>query len=240
MKLFMDNVPTLAIQAPIARKLDEILCPTTVFRMPPDLVTKIAGESEEKVQEREKILSRLNTLEAGAQICRQYAMRPRPCEYTFVSYGLGNETNFLAATAPSNLPFGGTTFPSSSSSGTSVFGTGTPSKSVFDNAASSGSSSVPPGTGLFGNGTPSKGPKGLFTGAASGASSSSSSGTSLFGSVKWPAPSSQTSQNGFGSFGTSQKPSQSTFSTQAEAPKYTSGLFGGAPTSENTELVPVT
>jgi hypothetical protein len=82
MKLFMDNVPTLAIQAPIIRKLDEVLCPTTVFRMPPELVTKIAGESDEKVQEREEVLSKLNTLEAGAQICRQYAMRPQSCEYS--------------------------------------------------------------------------------------------------------------------------------------------------------------
>lgn len=75
----MDNVPTLAIQAPIVRKLDEALCPTTVFRMSPELVTKIAGESEEKMHEREEILSKLSILEAGAQICKQYAMRPQPC-----------------------------------------------------------------------------------------------------------------------------------------------------------------
>ena len=68
MKLFMDNVPTLAIQAPIIRKLDEVLCPTEVFSMPPELVAKIAGESEEKMQERKEILSKLSTLEAGAHI----------------------------------------------------------------------------------------------------------------------------------------------------------------------------
>ncbi|KFY95134.1 hypothetical protein V500_02918 [Pseudogymnoascus sp. VKM F-4518 (FW-2643)] len=217
MKLFMDNVPTLAIQAPIVRKLDEILCPTTVFRMPPDLVTKIAGESEEKVQKREEILSRLSTLEAGAQICRQYAMRPH-----------------FSATAPSNLPFGGTTYPSSSSSGTSVFGTGTPSKNLFGNAASSGSSSIPPG-GLFGGGASSKGTKGLFGNAALGANSSPSSGSDIFRSIFKPPQSSQTLQNDFGSVGTSQKSSQSTFSTQAEAPKSTPRSSFGSTTSEDTE-----
>jgi hypothetical protein len=50
--------------------------------MSPDLVTKIAGESEGKKRVREEILSKLSIVEAGAQICRQYAMRPQSCEYT--------------------------------------------------------------------------------------------------------------------------------------------------------------
>ncbi|OBT89992.1 hypothetical protein VE02_01614 [Pseudogymnoascus sp. 03VT05] len=132
MKLFMDNVPTLAIQAPIVRNLDEVLCPTTVFRMSPELVMKIAGESEEKMQEREEIISKLSTLEAGAQICRQYAMRPQ-------------------ISAPSSQRFGGSTFPSSSSSGTGLFGNGTPSKNFFGNGASGAAPSSYSGTGLFGS-----------------------------------------------------------------------------------------
>ena len=75
MKLFMDNVPTLAIQAPIVRKLDEIMCPTSVFRMDAEIITSIAGESEEKVHEREEVISKLAVLEAGARICKQYALR---------------------------------------------------------------------------------------------------------------------------------------------------------------------
>ncbi|KFX88815.1 hypothetical protein O988_08880 [Pseudogymnoascus sp. VKM F-3808] len=143
MKLFMDNVPTLAIQAPIIRKLDEVLCPTTVFRMPPELVTKIAGESDEKMQEREEVLSKLNTLEAGAQICRQYAMRPQ-----------------FSATAPLNPPFGGSAFPPGSSSGTNLFGDIALSKGIFGNAAPgnipSSSSGTNPSGSIFGQPTSSQ------------------------------------------------------------------------------------
>jgi hypothetical protein len=79
MRLFMDNVPTLAIQATIIRKLPEVFCPTVVFDMEPELVTKIAREAEEKIFERAEILRKLKTLEDGARICKQYSMRPQSC-----------------------------------------------------------------------------------------------------------------------------------------------------------------
>lgn len=222
MKLFMDNVPTLAIQAQIVRKLDEVLCPTTVFRMPPELVTKIAGESKEKIQEREEILSRLSTLEAGAQICRQYAMRPQSCEYIFISYELDNETDILAEAAPLNPPFEAQAVPSSSSSGTSLFRKGTPSKGLPSNAAFGAPSGSSSGTSnLFGDDRPSKSPFSSFAPAPLSSSSGlfgsfvssglnpssqtsqtgfgSSSGFGLFGSGLGAKPSSQASQNGFGS-----------------------------------------
>ncbi|KAE9380155.1 hypothetical protein N431DRAFT_498044 [Stipitochalara longipes BDJ] len=77
MNLFTDNVPTLAVQAPIIRGVPNIFCPTAVFSMDTEIVNRIAGESEEKIMERESILRRLATLEKGAQICKQYAKRPR-------------------------------------------------------------------------------------------------------------------------------------------------------------------
>jgi hypothetical protein len=80
MKLFMDNVPTLAIQAPIIRKLDEVFCPSAVSNMTPELVTKIAGESEDKVRDREETLSRLDVLEAGARVCKDWALKPQARE----------------------------------------------------------------------------------------------------------------------------------------------------------------
>jgi hypothetical protein len=47
----MDNVPTLAIQAPIVRKLLEMLSPVTIStQMSLDIVTKIVGESQEMVR----------------------------------------------------------------------------------------------------------------------------------------------------------------------------------------------
>jgi len=81
MNLFTDNVPTLAIQAPIIREVPKILCPTAVMSMDADMVKHIAGETEEKILERSAILRRLSILEKGARICRQYAKRPQSCNY---------------------------------------------------------------------------------------------------------------------------------------------------------------
>ncbi|KFY80386.1 hypothetical protein V499_00757 [Pseudogymnoascus sp. VKM F-103] len=246
MKLFMDNVPTLAIQAPIVRKLDEVLCPTAVFRMPPDLVAKIAGESEEKMQEREEILSKLSTLETGAQICRQYAMRPQsfataplnpPFKESAVSSSTSSRTGLFGGGTPSkglstNSASGD---PPSASSGTGLFGGGTPSKGLSTNSASGDPPSASSGTGLFGGGTPSKG---LSSNAGFGASLGLTPETGLFGSAARPPSSSQTSQTGFGGFGPSgisPKPSSSVLSTEANAPKSYATNFFEQSTSENAE-----
>ncbi|CZR52698.1 uncharacterized protein PAC_02575 [Phialocephala subalpina] len=76
--LFMDNVPTLAIQLPIIRGLPDILCPTAIFSMDSETIKNIAGESEEKVLERTTIARKLKVLEDGGRICKQYARRVQP------------------------------------------------------------------------------------------------------------------------------------------------------------------
>ena len=45
--------------------------------MDPGAVNRIAGETEEKVIERDAILRRLATLEKGSLICKQYAKLPQ-------------------------------------------------------------------------------------------------------------------------------------------------------------------
>jgi hypothetical protein len=81
MNLFTDNVPTLAIQAPIIREVPKIFCPTAVFSMDADIIKRIAAETEEKVSERNTILRRLEILENGALICKLWAKRPQPCKF---------------------------------------------------------------------------------------------------------------------------------------------------------------
>jgi len=76
MKLFMDNVPSLAIQAPIVREIPSMLCPADVYSMASEIVAKVAGESEEKTAHRAQLLHERQTLENGSRICKQYAMRP--------------------------------------------------------------------------------------------------------------------------------------------------------------------
>lgn len=75
MKLFVDNVPTLAIQAVIIAQVPSMFCPKSVFAMDSELVSKIASESEEKKLYREELSRKLGTLDSGRQICKQYAAR---------------------------------------------------------------------------------------------------------------------------------------------------------------------
>lgn len=80
MNLFTDNVPTLVVQAQIIREVPNILCPTAVFSMDADIIKRIAGETQEKIDERERILQKLAILEDGARICKQHAKRPQSCK----------------------------------------------------------------------------------------------------------------------------------------------------------------
>jgi hypothetical protein len=50
MKLVMDNVPNLVVQAFIVQNIPNILCPKTVSEMPASTVTIIVGEFEGKVR----------------------------------------------------------------------------------------------------------------------------------------------------------------------------------------------
>lgn len=75
MKLFIDNVPNLVVRTVIASQLTSMFCPKSVFAMEPDLVTKIAAESEDKKLRRQEISEKLKALEAGNILCKQYALR---------------------------------------------------------------------------------------------------------------------------------------------------------------------
>src|SRR3954463_4747800 len=81
MNLFTDNVPTLAVQAPIIREVPKVFCPTAVYSMDIGVVNRIAGETEGKIMERDAIMRRLATLEKGALICKQYAKRPHQSKH---------------------------------------------------------------------------------------------------------------------------------------------------------------
>jgi hypothetical protein len=75
MKLFVDNVPNLVVRAIIASHLLSILCPKSVFTIDPNLVTKIASETKDKRVRRREVSDKLKALEAGNDLCKQYALR---------------------------------------------------------------------------------------------------------------------------------------------------------------------
>lgn len=78
MNLFTDNVPTLVVQASIIREVPKLLSPTAVDSMNADTIRRIAGETEETIQERDAILKKLEVLKNGARICKRYAKHPQP------------------------------------------------------------------------------------------------------------------------------------------------------------------
>ncbi|KAF2795549.1 hypothetical protein K505DRAFT_273051, partial [Melanomma pulvis-pyrius CBS 109.77] len=71
-KLFIDNVPNLVVRAIIASRLPTMFCPKSVYEMSPDLVKKIASETEDKTIRRKEIGDKLMALEAGNDLCKQY------------------------------------------------------------------------------------------------------------------------------------------------------------------------
>lgn len=79
MDVFLDNVPTLAIQAPIVRALPSMFSPLAVSRMAPEEVKRIAEESEEIGRHREQLERQLGTLNEGLRTCKQYAKRMQTC-----------------------------------------------------------------------------------------------------------------------------------------------------------------
>ena len=86
MNLFTDNVPTLAVQAPIIREVPKVFCPTAVYAMDAGVVNRIAGETEEKMMERDSIQRRLAALEKGASVCKEYSQRPQQCKHHHIPF----------------------------------------------------------------------------------------------------------------------------------------------------------
>ncbi|KAF1960874.1 hypothetical protein CC80DRAFT_590193 [Byssothecium circinans] len=84
-----------------------MFCPKSVLAMSPDLIKRIASELEDKTIQRKEINDKLVALEAGNDLCKQYALhvtsdlpvrkkvrysRSLSTTSTHVSVGLAEET----------------------------------------------------------------------------------------------------------------------------------------------------
>lgn len=69
----MDDVAVELVEAKIVKVLPDIFSPMTVCTMPPDLVDRIAGESEEKLRRREELERQLGVLDKGSDFCKRFA-----------------------------------------------------------------------------------------------------------------------------------------------------------------------
>jgi hypothetical protein len=60
------------IEAKLISPLYDIFSPTTVISMPADLVTGVAGESDENRAQREQLTGQLDVLMKGSETCKRF------------------------------------------------------------------------------------------------------------------------------------------------------------------------
>lgn len=72
MKRFVDDIAIEVIEAKLISPLHDIFSPITVTSMPAELVTSIAGESEENRAQREQLNKQLEVLMKGTETCKRF------------------------------------------------------------------------------------------------------------------------------------------------------------------------
>lgn len=75
LRVFTDNIMTLALENCLISDIPNILSPEKVYGMTDDKVTALAAESKQIRREREELQSQLEKLRMGFTACREY--RPR-------------------------------------------------------------------------------------------------------------------------------------------------------------------
>ena len=71
-KRFVDDVAVEAVEKDIVAKLSDIISPIRVTSLASDVVTDIAGESEESRAERSQLETQLGVLVQGLETCRRF------------------------------------------------------------------------------------------------------------------------------------------------------------------------
>lgn len=72
MKRFIDDIAIEVIEAKLISPLGDVFSPVAVSAMPADLVTRIAGESEENHAQREQLTKQLDVLVKGSDTCKRF------------------------------------------------------------------------------------------------------------------------------------------------------------------------
>ncbi|KAI9832289.1 MAG: hypothetical protein M1819_004467 [Sarea resinae] len=75
MKVFIDNVPIQVLESEFINGLSSVFDPTGVLNMDAELVAKVAGESEERQNQREDLQKKLEILHQSDATCKAYASR---------------------------------------------------------------------------------------------------------------------------------------------------------------------
>ncbi|KAH0565504.1 hypothetical protein GP486_001098 [Trichoglossum hirsutum] len=78
LKRFIDDITIEAIESKLISPLGDIFSPLTVITMSDDLVTRIAGESEENRAQREQLTKQLDVLTKGSDTCEDETTQSDP------------------------------------------------------------------------------------------------------------------------------------------------------------------
>lgn len=72
LKRFTDDVAVELVEIELIQALSEIFSPVTVFSMQPELVERIAGESDETRSTRDELSKQLEVLGKGSDFCKRF------------------------------------------------------------------------------------------------------------------------------------------------------------------------
>ncbi|RDH26526.1 hypothetical protein BDQ94DRAFT_177479 [Aspergillus welwitschiae] len=72
LKRFIDDVAVEAVEVELVQSLNSLFTPIKVYEMPSELVSRIAGESEENRALREQLNKKMQILGSGLSVCRQF------------------------------------------------------------------------------------------------------------------------------------------------------------------------
>jgi hypothetical protein len=88
LRVFTDNVVTLALENCLISDIPNILSPEKVYDMADDKVTALAAESKHIRREREELQLQLGKLRMGLAACREY--KPRESSGSSTNYTLSD------------------------------------------------------------------------------------------------------------------------------------------------------
>jgi hypothetical protein len=69
----MDDIAAEVIEAKLVSAIDDIFSPVKMYQMSPELVSRIAGESEDSRTESEQLNRQLAVLGNGLHTCKRFA-----------------------------------------------------------------------------------------------------------------------------------------------------------------------
>ncbi|KAL1881850.1 hypothetical protein Daus18300_000903 [Diaporthe australafricana] len=118
LKRFMDDVAIELVEAKLVKALPDIFSPMTVCTMPPDLVCRIAGESDEKLRRREQLEKQADVLGKGSDFCKRFVSMKRIGE-TY-SHASGSAQPIEVLNCPADVIIDGARRPESVSAGGSM------------------------------------------------------------------------------------------------------------------------